>query len=149
MESTYEELQAAYIQKFINYIEWPQSNSSQFVIAVLHNENEYVAMKNALQGKQIQGRTVVVEHIRTPDLSQNIQMLHVKEMDLSTVKELQKFNKSPILVISQDLEELSKEVVINFFLENGKLRFDINVEKANNINIKINSRLLKLARKIK
>lgn len=149
VEPTYEELQAAYIQKFINYIEWPASSNSQFMIAVYQNENEFEAMKGALEGKKIQDRSAVVVHLTKFDHTQNYEIVHVKTFDHSTAKELHKLLNKPTLVIAQDLEALTKEVVINFFLENGKLRFDINIERANEINLKINSRLLKLARKLK
>jgi len=147
---SYEELQAAYIQKFINYIEWPPIDDPYFIIAVFGNPKEFESLRKIFDDKKISNRQAVVVHLPKLDLTNRYDIIHIKDIDTKTEKELQKLENKPVLIISQDLKTISKEVTINFFLEEeGKLRFDINNQKALKSKIKINSRLLNLARKLK
>ena len=149
-EVSYETLQAAYIHKFTNYIEWSANKKESFKIGVLNNSDAFLALKEELAGKMIDNRQVVVLDIKKIDKNNEYDILHISKMDESISKQMSDQSLTKTLFISQDPKGLNEHTLINFFMEDsGKLRFDINQNKASQLNIKINSRLLNLARKMK
>lgn len=147
---SFEGLQAVYIHKFSNYIEWPKQKNSNFVVAVLDNPEIYQAMRELFEGKLIDNRPAIILNLKKIDKNERYDILHINEMDGVLIKEIKPISEQDILIISQDPQGLNEYVSINFFLEtDGKLRFDINLSRANQNHLKINSRLLNLARNLK
>lgn len=147
---SYENLQAAYIHKFTNYIEWPANKSHNFVIGVVDNPEAYEALKKELDGSMIENRRVQVVKLDKIDPNDKYDILHVTKIDRHILKEIPRTPLKNTSIISQDPQGLNEHALINFFMEDsGKLRFDINQAKATQLDIRINSRLLNLARKIK
>lgn len=150
VEVSYENLQAAYIHKFTNYIEWPNTKSHNFVIGVVSNPDAYEALRNELDGAMIENRRVKVIKLDKIDPNEKYDILHVTKIDRDILKEIPRTPLKNASIISQDPQGLNEHALINFFMEDsGKLRFDINKAKATQLDIRINSRLLNLARKIK
>lgn len=147
-----EKLQAHFILKFTSYIEWP-SSSDAFTIGVLSNPELYNTMKEVFEGKKVAGRAVVLEHLDKLDgkhNKKNYSIIHAKQIDVSLVKELNLLNSAGLLTISQDPSGLQGRALINFYVSNdGKLRFEIDNSKAEQHQLKINSRLLNLAKNSK
>jgi hypothetical protein len=140
-ESDLERLQTAYIQKIINYVEWPSSTSDQFIIAVYDNDKLFQSISDTFNEKVINGKIV---NVVKDDKNVKASIVCAHHSD--------KFKSLPVdgvLFITDDASGLNGKSILNFFQEGGKLRFDINQTQANESKIKINSRLLKLSRSLK
>lgn len=143
-ESDLERLQSLYIQKIIHYVEWPANGSDRFTIAIYDNEKLFTALTETFNEKVINGKTV---HVVKADKSLKIGNVHIV-----CAQQSEKFKLLPaqgVLYITTDTSGLQGKSILNFFEEEGKLRFDINQSKASESNLRINSRLLKLARTLK
>lgn len=143
-ESDLERLQTAFIQKIINYVEWPASGHEQFLIAVHENEKLFEIMKNAMDDKVINGKVTKVIKLDKGQKLPHVQVIYAHHSENLKVLE-----GESVLLITDDIAGLHGRAILNFFLEDGKLRFDINQSRAIESNLKINSRLLKLARQLK
>ena len=89
--------------------------------------------------------TTSVEFIESLDnLSADI--LIVQNLNPQTSEKLAQLSTDGVLVVSMADEAATMGSVINFYVDNGKLRFEINNKKAQANGLKINSRLLKLAK---
>lgn len=148
-----EKLQAAFILKFTNYIEWP-ARKSPFAIAVLNNPELYNSMKEVFEGKTINEQVVTLIHLdkleHKRDKNINFNIICIKHINSALAKELSQLGTSGLLTITQDPNGPNEHTVINFYVtDEGKLRFDIDNSKAESHQLKINSRLLNLARNSK
>ena len=146
-----EKLQAAFILKFTNYIEWPyQPKETPFTIAVLKDQAMYDALSESFAGKSIAERVVKVEKVEKFDKDSSYQIIFIKNQGQEGVKRLHNVKSSGLLSISVDPSGIQQDVVVNFYLaDQDKLRFEINNEEANARELKINSRLLNLAKSSK
>lgn len=134
-------LQTAFIEKMIHYVEWPPYEGDSFVILIRQDDRALHSALQSIEDKLVLGKDV---KIFDGDKPKNPQVLILKTTSS------QKFSSSTgTLIITQDSEGLTDASMINFFLEDGKLRFDINHSLAQKKGLKINSRLLKLARYVK
>lgn len=140
-----DELQAAFIYKFTNFISWPIKNNSQFKILVIKNNDVYSKLQKTFDNKTVNKLKVNVTYsdILSPTYTKDKDIMIIysnHEKDLDSVHG-QKENS--ILTISQGISK----AIINFFIdENENLRFEINNQKAKELGIDINSRLLNLAK---
>jgi hypothetical protein len=137
-----EKMEAIYIQKLINYIDWPETKGDEFVIAVEGQDGLFQHLEETFRSP-LMGKTVKIVHYDPKNISFTPRILC-----LFTSRE--KIPPQPgLLVITQRDEGIPDGAVINFVLEEGKLRFDINNSEAQRRELRINARLLKLARKLK
>ncbi len=145
-----ESLQAAYIQKFIHYIEWPAFDGDKFTIAVYQNPAMAEAIGQAFGNSVVLGKQVQVVNIEKVDKKTNYNIIHVQKIDQGLSKEILQLKLHGILIITQSDSGLDNNAQINFFFDNeGKLRFDINQTSSLVHGLKINSRLLNLARSLR
>lgn len=145
-----ESLQAAYIQKFINYIEWPVSTEEKFTIAVLNNSPMFEALKVTFVNGVVLGKQVQVIHLLKLEKNASYNILHTSKVDQAFIKELSQLKTQGLLVVGQAESGPHDHLQISFFIDpDGKLRFDINQTSALEHGLKINSRLLNLARSLK
>ncbi len=145
-----ESLQAAYIQKFINYIEWPASTEDKFTIGVLNNPAMFEALSEAFANGVVLGKQVQIINIERLDKKAFYHILHTSKVDQGFIKEVGLLKNHGLLVIAHNDSGSSDQVQISFFIDDdGKLRFDINQTSALEHGLKINSRLLNLARTLK
>ena len=145
-----ESLQAAYIQKFINYIDWPPSPGDKFTIAVLNNQSMHEALTKAFENGFFTGKQVLVIHLEKIKKNASYNIIHVSRADPNILKELTHLNRKGLLVVGHHELGACDGIQISFFFDQEQiLRFDINQTLAFENSLKINSRLLNLARSLK
>lgn len=137
-----EHLEAIYIQKIINYVEWPESRSEEFVIAVAGQEKLREKLEEIFK-TPIAGKSVKIIPYQRKESAAASQILCLFSSKTSIP------SHSGVLVITHKQGGIPDGAIINFVLEEGKLRFDINNTEAQRRKIRINARLLKLARTLK
>lgn len=148
-EASLEKLQAAFIFKFTNYIEWPAQDSGTFTIGVYDNPEMFEAIKEAFAGKTVKNQPVAVSALKKLDKGTSFNILLLKNSVAAQSKDLLQLKKSGLLTVSYNPEGIAENVVINFYMSQNNLRFEIDNVKAGENNLKINSRLLNLAKSSK
>lgn len=139
-----EHLQAAFIFKFTNYIEWPSMEDKTFNIAVYNNDEMYEALRATFDGRVVNGKNAVVINLKKFDKGFRCNILYVHEaLPIS----LEHLTQKGLLTISHGNKGPQNGILINFYVDHeDKLRFEINSESAVDHSLKINSRLLKVSR---
>jgi hypothetical protein len=142
-------LKAAYIINFTQFVEWPsnrfESAEAPVVIGVLGEDPFGPTLDQAVKDKSIAGRMFEVRRSRQLG---DLRGCHVLFISLSEAKRLPEIlaalqNKN-VLTVS-DIDRFAEQGgVINFYMENNKVRFRINVSAARRARIKISSQLLRL-----
>ena len=144
------QVKAFFLYNFARYVEWPSQalgpGKDPLVICVLGHDPFGAALQQAISGKAIDGRSLVVHelHDLRPGCNCHILFVGASERKLSQAA-VAALKASGILTVGETPEFLKDGGVINFKLEDGKVRFEINVAAADQQGLRISSKLLSLA----
>jgi len=147
-------IKAGFIYNFAKLVEWPSSAfpqaDSPIVIGILGDDPFGGTLDRIVTDKKINGRGFTVKRLRwgkdLKDLKDcNILFVSSSEKEhLDSVVDAMKW--LPILTIGDAPGFARRGGIINFTLEDNKVRFEVNVEAAKHADLTISSRLLTLAR---
>jgi len=144
-------VKAAYIYNFAQFVEWPDSAfaspDAPFVVVVVGKNPFEDLLELAVGGKTIGNRRAVVQHIDSIDQLGACQILFIPATDDESLAEIvRRVRTRPVLTIGENDDLCILGGCFRLFTEEGRLRFEINREVAENAGLKISSKLLKLAR---
>ena len=148
------ETKAAYLLKFISYIDWADQSlppmGGTIVIGVV-GENpfapELVAEINA---EKIKGRALVLKEVSSPAELRNCQIVFISLSEKQRCGQILESLKDAKTLTVSEIDGFAKQGgIINFFSEHNKVRFEINPDVARSKGLTISSELLKLANVVK
>jgi hypothetical protein len=144
-------LKAAFLYNFIKFVEWPSdaftSDKAPILLCVFGNDPFGNALDEILQGKTINSREVLARRINElPDLKscQLVFVSHQEDKQLSKI--LGSLRGTSALVVGESDGFAERGGGIQFYLEDNKLRFAVNVDAAQKARLSVSSKLLALAR---
>jgi len=144
-------LKAAFIYNFSKFVEWPESafrGRRDFCIASL-GRTPLDRELAALNGKVVQGRSIVFRKVSSPEDAAQCQVLIISRSELSKLEGiLDTLRDLPVLTIAESDDFCKKGGMLSLEKENGKIVFDVNFRETQRAKLKPNSQLLKLARRI-
>jgi hypothetical protein len=144
-------LKAAFIYNFSKFVEWPESayrGKRDFCIATL-GRSPLDRELAVLSGKVVQGRSIVLRKVSSPEDATQCQVLVISRLELIKLEEiLDTLRELPVLTIAEGDDFCKKGGMLSLEKENGKIVFDVNFRETQRAKLKPNSQLLKLARKI-
>jgi hypothetical protein len=145
-------LKALFLYNFGSYIEWPDGTfadkQTPFVIGVLGTAPLDETLNQIAAQKKIGERRIVIEHYKTPAEIKNCQILFVP---LSTpqqqqLKAIEVIENRPVLAVGESPNFAASGGDINFFVQENKIRFEVNVDSTKKQQLKVNSKLLAMAK---
>ena len=147
-------IKAGFIYNFAKLVEWPATAfpqpDSPIVIGILGNDPFGATLDRIVADKKISGRVISVKRVKwSKDFKElkdcNILFISSSEKEhIDSVVEAMK--GLPILTIGDAPGFAKRGGIINFTLEDNKVRFEVNVEAAKHADLTISSRLLTLAK---
>jgi len=148
------QVKAFFLYNFARYVEWPaqtfNSPADPIVICILGQNPFGGALEQAVHGKAVEGRTVVVHQISDIHPQCNCHILFVGANERKRFRSaVADIRGSGVLTVGENEGFANDGGVINFKVEGGKVRFEINVEAAGQEQLRISSKLLSLARIVK
>ncbi len=148
------QVKAAFLYNFAKFVEWPSSafKSPQEPISIcIVGQNPFgSALEEAIRGKEIEGRTLVVHQVPDGAPTCTCHILFVGASEHRHFRALTETFKAPgILTVGEAPWFGSEGGMINLKLEGGRVRFEINVEAADQRQLRISSKLLSLAQVVK
>ena len=139
----------AFLYNFTKFVEWPATGekpTQPFQIGIL-GEDVFGDEIGGLAGKSVGNRRLRVQRYPSwDDRAASCDILFIagsQEQQLTEI--IRRLDGAPVLTVGDTDGYASRGVMINFFMENNKVRFEINPEQADRAGFKISSRLLKLA----
>jgi hypothetical protein len=145
------QVKAAFIYNFAQFVEWPDDaflgNGAPFVVGVLGDGALHATLEQALKGKTAGGREFAVRYFaRTADITR-CHILFVGASEQGRAAEvIQKVSHQGTLTVGDFDGFTAAAGVVRFMTEDNKLRFEVNVDAANDERLRVSSKLLKLAR---
>jgi hypothetical protein len=141
------QLKAAFLFNFTKFISWPRADaSSKLTVCVVNAKEVAGALEAVTRGKLVDTRQIVVQQLSFPAALETCQLLFIGSNGKKTEEILMEAKKLAIVTVGEDEKFLRRGGMINFVLEEGKLRFEINTDAAGRAGINISSKLLSLAR---
>lgn len=143
-------LKAAYLFNFVRFAQWPSATftttNSPLVIGVLGDNPFGAALEEVVRGRVVNGRSVVVKPVTTAEEAKLCQVVFIPASEQTNLRRhLETLRNAPVLTIGESAEFLDAGGVIRFFVEQNKIRFDINKAQADVEGLQMDSQLLSLA----
>jgi hypothetical protein len=143
------QVKAAFIYHFIRFVEWPDKivshNSSPFNICIL-GEDPFGNSFNLLRGETVNNSNLTVKRIRTIQNPDECKIVFIGRSEAERLPYILKVLKGlNVLTIGDTAGFARQGVIINFHMEENKVRFNINIDAARRSGLKISSKLLNLA----
>ena len=145
-----QEVQAAFLYRFIDFIEWPPQRSrdagATITIGIL-GKNPFGDALNTINGKKIKGKTIVVKPVAAFADLRSVHVLFISPSEKDRLRQiLSRTRDLSILTVSEINGFPRSGGIINLTTENNRVRFEINPDAAQRARLRISSQLLKLAK---
>jgi YfiR/HmsC-like len=144
------DVKAAFLFHFAQLTDWPagalDAGDPSLKLCILDDEPSRQELQNTIDGKVVGGRVL---HVRQISQLQEIRDCNILFLSRDEAQRQTAIVRSlrgmPVLTVGETANFLSEGGMIRFHLEEGKVRFDINLTAADSSHLKISSRLLLLA----
>ncbi len=145
------QLKAAFLFNFVKFVEWPADafagEKSPLTICVYGADPFGGTLDNLVRGESVAGRGLIVQRPESSADLRDCHVLFVSRSERSRLGEvLPRVQGKPVLTVGDTDGFLKAGGVINFVLEENKVRFVIEPEAAERNRLKISSKLLRLAK---
>jgi len=136
-------VKAAYLFNFTRFVEWPTDAPATPLTICVATENPFgTALAETIRDERVNGRPLQARVVRQPT------GCHVLFIPRGVAHQpyLRASRGENVLTVGEAVGFLRDGGMINFVIEEGKVRFEIDREAAARENLTISSRLLRLAR---
>jgi hypothetical protein len=146
-------LKAAYIERITRFVEWPLKDKlftgDNFVIGVYDEKDFYNTLLEIFKENHIKNLKVKIIQLADPDQIRKCNLCYLSER---AKPEISKFvttaNSSGVLLFSETPDFSKSGVHINFYIEDEKLKFEINEKSILSAGFKVSYLLMQNTRKI-
>lgn len=143
------DVEAAYLYNFGKFIQWPDrpdAAGQAFSICILGQDNFGRRLDDLIAEDTIQGRKIVARRLASIDEAGPCQIVYIGQSENARVKrDLDLLQKKPVLTVGSDPQFLDHGGMIQFVLENRRVRFAVNLAAAQRNGLVLSSQLLKVA----
>jgi len=149
-ETAADRIRAAYILKFLEYVEWPDrlfpDAAAPYVVGVAGSEYVASELTRLAPTRTSGGRPIVIRRIANGAVPGEVHALYVGREDRSNGARLVKsYAGKPVLVITDENATPPEASIINFVTLDGRVRFEISLQAAEHAGLRLSSRLLSVA----
>ena len=148
------QVKAAFLYNFAKFVDWPPQGfkdaADPIAICIAGETPIYAQLDSAVAGKMAGNRSFAVRKVSD---AQHTDGCHILFIGLAEQKHmpalLAGIRKWGVLTVGETPEFIPNGGVVNFKLESGRVRFEINLEAAEQEQLRISSKLLSLAEIVK
>ena len=168
-----QQIKAAFLYNFIKFVDWPKEkmpdNDEPIIISIICTK-DFIKAFDSVKDKQIRGKKIVIKlfddlnglekskekyNSKWNQTIESLKKSHIlmfgmcdstKTVNMTAIME--ELKGTPVLIAGEHPGLLEKGCNINFLVEKKKVRFEINLVSARQNNLKIRSKLLKLAKRV-
>jgi hypothetical protein len=146
-------IKAAFLYKFGGFIEWPDTAfagpRAPLVIATLDADALADELERVTAGRRVQDRPVAVRRLRPGEAPEGVHVLFIGDAQNARLAEIAAAVRGePVLIVSESPSATARGSMINFVVEENRIRFDVAVAPAEAGRLKISARLLGVARRV-
>jgi hypothetical protein len=148
------QVKAFFLYNFARYVEWPpesfKGRNDPIVICILGQNPFGGALEQAVAGRVVEGRPFVVRQISDVPPGSSCHILFINSSERKRFRSFAgRLKGSAVLSVGESPGFTADGGVVNFKLEDGKVRFEIDVDAAAREHLRISSKLLSLAQVVR
>ncbi|HEY3175540.1 MAG TPA: YfiR family protein [Candidatus Polarisedimenticolia bacterium] len=144
------QIKAAFLYNFAKFVEWPPpafDDDAPLTIGLLGEDPFGGAIDQAIEGKVVNGRGLALKRFAKVKDLQPTAILFISRSSSRDLDEIfERTRGAHVLTVGESDGFAGKGGVINFFTDENKVRFEINLEAARAAGLQISSKLLGVAR---
>jgi hypothetical protein len=144
-------VKAAYVLKFLNYVEWPAASfaaeDAPYVIGVAGDEAMLAELQRQAAGRALQRHPVIARKVGGGDLPSGLHLLYIgAHGDRAREGALLRQAKQQSVLLVTDFDgALDQGSMINFRLVDDRVRFEVALDPVRRAGLELNTRLLSVA----
>lgn len=147
-------LKAVFLYNFAKFVEWPlqtfKGSADPIAICVLGKDPFGDSLQQAVNGKAIEGRPVYIREIQDAQHTAGCHILFIAGSERKRVRStLDAIRGAAVLTVGESEGFASEGGIINFKMDAGHVRLQINLDAAEQARLGISSKLLSLAEIVK
>ncbi len=144
-------VKAAFLYNFTKFVEWPpdvpDEKDSLLQICVIGENPFGNELENIIEGMKVGGKSVTVSYTRSAEEILSYDVVFIAQSEESTLDRMLKILTNRAILTVSDIDDFAERGgTIGFFAEDDRIRFEINVDAAEETGLQISSKLLRLAR---
>ena len=150
-ESEYQ-IKAVFLEQFTRFIEWPKQSGTPdaiqpFTIAVIGQNPFDTLLEDIYIHRKIQDRAVNIQYFSSPDEIKDCHILFISKTNKQQLSEILSYTQNkPILTIGDTEGFAQQGVLINFYLTEDNVKFEINEKGFHQSGLNVSYILLNLAK---
>lgn len=146
-EANYSEksVKAAFIYNFLKFIEFPRRSAAGIRLCLLVDRDD-LSFFGALDGKALEQGVVLLRQVQLDSNFEDCDVLFVSILGAPLPALLDRARAARVLTVGEQTDFIRLGGIINFYVENGKVRFEISQLEAEKMGLRISSKLLSLGR---
>ena len=144
-------LKAAIVSKYPQFVEWPADalagrSTLDLCVLPLAQDSFGADLQELVAGETVNALQMTVRRINGDEELDGCHLLFLPGRLVPVRRSLlQRATARPILTVSDDPQFLDRGGIVRLRLVDGRMRFDVNVEVADKVGLRISSQLLQLA----
>jgi hypothetical protein len=142
-------LKAAFLLNFVKFAQWPGDvlpSGAPLVLCVLGDDDVATALDAVTKEHPVDSHALVVKRV-SADGVRPCHLLYISGADAKeSIALVRSLNSTPALTVSDISGFAQSGGIINFIVEDGRLRFVVNTDAADRARVRPSSRLLGLAK---
>lgn len=145
------QVKAAFLYHFAKFVEWPAEvkNRRRILVCVLGNDPFGPGLDFLLEDKVLREKPFEVRRVGAASEARICHLVFVSLQDKAeTQAVLHTLSDSPVLTVGDNPYFFASGGMIHLFIEESKVRFDINSAAAKRVRLTISAPLLRLARRV-
>ena len=144
------QIKAALLYRFVQYVTWPESQQDLEQIRLcVFGENPFGVMLDSLDGKKSGEKTLKTQHLKSLD---DAALCHLLFIGLSEEPRMSKIlsalHPTGVLTVGETATFAQQGGMIRFYQTKNRIRFEINLKTVQQAELKISSKMLRLAKVI-
>ncbi len=144
------QIKAAFLFNFAKFVRWPPSAftdpKASMVIGILGANPFHDDLAQMVRNKTVDDHPLVVKEIHASSDATNCHILFISSSEKARLAEVLKDLKGTSVLTVSEMDHFTESGgMINFVVQEAKIRFEINNEAAAGAGLKISSKLLVLA----
>lgn len=140
------QVKAAIIYNIARFVDWPPPGRPNVSLCILGGD-PFGSGIDVLAGRPVGQATLQIRRIARPDEARGCQLVFIGGSEASRLRTtLAALPQGQVLTVADTPGFAETGVAVNLYLEEGRVRFEVNIDAAQRSGLTISSQLLKLAR---
>lgn len=144
------QIKAAFLYNFAKFVKWPPQSfpetNSPIVVGVLGKNVFGADLEKTIHDKTVNNRPFKFVEFKSSVEATNCHILFISPSEKDNLKKIvDGLNNSSILTVSETDQFIRVGGMVNFYIQENKIRFEINDEMAKKAGLTVSSKLLGLS----